>query len=76
LEDENDDSRPILLSYPFWVAEFHSSPDIVGKHVTISDRVATVIGVLPAGFTSPGLSELVGRQRERNAAEGVGQSAL
>jgi len=57
LEDESDDSRPILLSYPFWVAEFHSSPDIVGKHVTISDRVATVIGVLPAGFTFPGLSE-------------------
>jgi putative ABC transport system permease protein len=57
LEDESDDSRPVILSYPFWVAEFHSSPDIVGKHVTISDRVATVIGVLPAGFTFPGLSE-------------------
>ena len=57
LEDESDDSRPVILSYPFWVTEFHSSPDIIGKHIAISDRIATVIGVLPAGFTFPGLSE-------------------
>ena len=56
LADERDDSRPIILSHPFWVAEFHSLPDIVGKHITVSDRVATVIGVMPTGFSFPGRS--------------------
>jgi putative ABC transport system permease protein len=57
LADESDESRPIILSHPFWVTEFHSSPDIIGKHITISDRVATVIGVLPAGLSFPGISD-------------------
>jgi putative ABC transport system permease protein len=55
--DEHDADRPILLSHRFWVTEFHSSPDIVGKGITLSDRVATVIGVLPANFSFPGLSD-------------------
>ncbi len=57
LDDERDESRPIILSYPFWAAEFHSSPDIVGKHIRISDRLATVIGVMPPGFGFPGVRE-------------------
>jgi len=57
LADETDANRPIILSHRFWVTEFHSSPDIVGKQITISDRVATVIGVLPAGFSFPGLGD-------------------
>lgn len=46
LDDETEDSRPIILSHPFWESEFHSSPDIVGKHITVSDRPAMVIGVI------------------------------
>jgi putative ABC transport system permease protein len=57
LDDEKDESRPIILSHPFWVAEFHSSPDIIGRHITLSDRVATVVGVMPAGFSFPGPGE-------------------
>jgi len=56
LDDERDDSRPIILSHQFWESEFHSSPDIVGKHITVSDRLATVVGVMPAGFSFPDLS--------------------
>ena len=57
LADESDASRPIILSHRFWVTEFHASPDIVGKTITLSDRVATVIGVLPADFTFPGMND-------------------
>src|SRR2546430_10906783 len=39
LDDERDDSRPIILSHQFWESEFHSSPDIVGKHITVSDKI-------------------------------------
>ncbi|TMQ01881.1 MAG: hypothetical protein E6L09_01420 [Verrucomicrobia bacterium] len=56
LDGERDDSRPIILSHQFWESEFYSSPDIVGKHITVSDRFATVAGVMPAGFSFPDLS--------------------
>jgi putative ABC transport system permease protein len=56
--DERDANRPILLSHQFWVTEFHSSPDFVGKQINISDRVATVVGVLPADFRFPGMNAL------------------
>src|SRR5580698_7292901 len=55
LADETDASRPIILSHRFWVTEFHASPDIVGKGITLSDRLATVIGILPADFSFPGI---------------------
>ena len=57
LDDEMDDSRPVILSHQFWESEFHSSPGILGKHITLSDRIATVIGVMPAGFSFPNLSQ-------------------
>jgi predicted permease len=55
--DESDANRPIILSHRFWVTEFHASPDIVGKTIQLSDRIATVIGVLPADFSFPGMSD-------------------
>jgi predicted permease len=55
--DETDDSRPIVLSHQFWESEFHSSPDIIGKHITVGDRLSTVIGVMPAGFSFPNLNQ-------------------
>jgi putative ABC transport system permease protein len=55
--DETDANRPIILSHQFWESEFHSSPDIIGKHIAVSDRLATVIGVMPEGFSFPNLSQ-------------------
>jgi putative ABC transport system permease protein len=57
-EDEHDANRPIILDHGFWVTELHSAPDIVGKQINISDRVATVIGVLPPDFSFPGMNTL------------------
>ena len=57
VDDERDESHPIILSYAFWASDFHSSPDIIGKHIRISDRFRTVVGVMPAGFTFPGRNE-------------------
>jgi putative ABC transport system permease protein len=57
VDDETDDSRPIVLSHQFWESEFHSSPDIIGTHITVGDRLSTVIGVMPAGFSFPNLSQ-------------------
>jgi putative ABC transport system permease protein len=57
LADESDANRPIILSHRFWVTELNASPDIVGKAISLSDRVATVIGVLPADFSFPGMND-------------------
>ena len=57
LADESDANRPVILSHRFWVTEFHAAPDIVGKTIQLSDRIATVIGVLPADFSFPGMMD-------------------
>jgi hypothetical protein len=48
LEDESDDSRPVILSYPFWVAEFHSSPDIVGVSGDFRQPLYLLFGAVTA----------------------------
>lgn len=57
VDDERDESHPIILSYAFWTSDFHASPEVIGKHIRISDRLRTVVGVMPAGFIFPGRSE-------------------
>ncbi len=39
-----------LLSYNFWRARFDSDPDVVGRKLTLNNRPATVVGVLPESF--------------------------
>lgn len=43
----------LLLSYGLWATEFGGAPDIVGKSVRLDGASATVIGVLPRGFSFP-----------------------
>ena len=40
----------ILLSYNFWRWRFASDPNVVGRKLTLNNRPATVVGVLPASF--------------------------
>ena len=42
--------RALLLSHGLWARRFASDPAIVGKTLTINDRPATVVGVLPESF--------------------------
>ncbi len=41
---------PAVLGYGFWQANYHGDPAIVGRHITVSGHVATVVGVLPADY--------------------------
>ena len=57
------DNRPgaekvALISYGFWQRDFGGAPDIVGKAVRINGTPATIIGVMPQGFTFPTNEEL------------------
>ncbi|MBI4906874.1 MAG: ABC transporter permease [Acidobacteria bacterium] len=42
--------KTVLLSHGFWKRRFASDPTIVGRSLTINDRPAAVIGVLPESF--------------------------
>jgi putative ABC transport system permease protein len=56
LEDERASAEPvIILSHRLWATRFGSDPGIIGHTVTLSDRIFTVVGVMPAGFQHPGI---------------------
>ncbi len=49
-EDEIGRSPVVLISAGFWARKFGSTPDILGKILTLDGRNFTIIGVLPADF--------------------------
>jgi predicted permease len=48
----------IVVSYGFWRTRFASSPDAVGKTISLGGRRYTVIGIMPDQFNLPLASEL------------------
>ena len=54
-EDRPGTGRTVILSHALWQRRFGSDPLIVGKTATLSGNPYTIVGVLPAGFTTPGL---------------------
>ena len=51
-----DDGKPdqpdvVVLSYGYWQRRFGGDQHVVGRHLTMNNRDATVIGVLPRDFT-------------------------
>jgi len=52
-EDDNVDARVVVLTDYAWKTYFNSDPEIVGKQVSLSWRLYTVLGVMPPGFQFP-----------------------
>ena len=44
------ESRVIVISYGLWQRRFGGDPNVIGRQITLSERPATIIGVMPAGF--------------------------
>ncbi|MBZ5504220.1 MAG: ABC transporter permease [Acidobacteriia bacterium] len=50
-EEEPRQANPVvMLAHSFWQERFHSDRAVLGQKLTLSDRVYTVVGVLPANF--------------------------
>ncbi|HEV2689612.1 MAG TPA: ABC transporter permease [Bryobacteraceae bacterium] len=47
---ESAASPPVVLSYPYWRAQFHQDPNIIGKTLTLEERSFTIVGVMPQQF--------------------------
>ena len=43
----------VILSEAFWKRRYGGDPSIVGKGITLDDKLCTVVGVLPASFVVP-----------------------
>ena len=40
----------MVLNYKFWVSQFNSDPDVVGRKVLIDEKPVTIVGVMPPSF--------------------------
>lgn len=57
--DVQQDARVVMLSEPFWRSRFGADSSMLGKAITLERQPYTVIGVMPATFRLPKLSEAV-----------------
>ncbi|HEV2416420.1 MAG TPA: ABC transporter permease [Terriglobia bacterium] len=46
--------QTVVLSYPAWERIFGGDRGVIGKQVTLGQRAATIIGVMPRDFSAPG----------------------
>jgi putative ABC transport system permease protein len=51
-EEMQDNSESVVISDSFWQSKFSRDPGVLGKTFKIDGAVATVVGVMPASFTS------------------------
>ncbi|CAN5566942.1 ABC transporter permease [soil metagenome] len=59
-EADNQPGAPkvALIAHGLWVRDFGGAPDILGKAIRLNGAPATIIGVMPPGFTFPVNEEL------------------
>jgi predicted permease len=41
----------VVVAYPFWQKRLGSTPDWIGKSLTLDDRACTIVGVMPKDFS-------------------------
>jgi len=58
-DDKRDSDGVAVLTYRFWTTAFKSDENVVGKKITLSDRPATVIGVLEPSVPYPQETEII-----------------
>ena len=52
-DDKAGAAKVALISHQLWQRDFNGSADVVGKGVRINGKSATIVGVMPAGFSFP-----------------------
>jgi predicted permease len=59
LSEEGQPGAPavVILSENLWRGSFGADPNIIGTSITLDKRSCTVVGIMPAGFRFPAISE-------------------
>lgn len=47
-------TRNIVVSNAFWRTTLHADPNVLGRRITIDDRLRTIVGVAPDDLVNPG----------------------
>jgi len=58
-DDGKDAAGAAVLTYRFWTSAFKSDPGVIGKQIRLSDRPATVVGVLEPSVPYPQETEII-----------------
>src|SRR6185436_16879728 len=58
-DDRRDSDGVAVLTYRFWVDAFKSDENVIGKRITLSDKPATVVGVLEPSVPYPQETEII-----------------
>ena len=52
--DAQTNAAPVLMiGYTIWQNRYAGSPSVIGRHVRVNEKPATIIGVMPKGFMFP-----------------------
>src|SRR5246500_4539051 len=58
-DDGRNAEGAAVLTYRFWTSAFRSDPGVIGKVIRLSDRPATVVGVLEPSVPYPQETEII-----------------
>src|SRR5262245_44961459 len=50
---ENTGGTTVILSHGFWQERYGGAPDVLGKTLTLKNKLRRIVGVMPAGFEFP-----------------------
>ena len=57
-EDQAGSEQVAVVSHGLWQRRFGSDPNLIGRTLTLNDKVYTVVGVMPQSFRFPQKAEL------------------
>jgi putative ABC transport system permease protein len=52
-EEQGTKDRVVVLSHSLWIGSFGGDPSVLGRTITLDGEPHTVVGVMPAEFSSP-----------------------
>jgi putative ABC transport system permease protein len=68
-DDTRDDADGVVISHALWQRRYGGTSDVVGRKIKINGWTGTIIGIMPAGFTYPGDTEIWWGQQFKPAKE-------
>jgi predicted permease len=74
-----DEDRPkgapvVILSHALWQKFFHGDPSVIGRGILLRGEPYTVVGIMPAGFTSGSKADIWTAIRPSRTGEGGGSN--
>ena len=73
-EDRPGGPAAVMLSHRAWTTSFGADPAVVGRLISVRGEPATVIGVMPAGFTTSVRADIWTPLRPTTTGEGEGEN--